>query len=338
MKKKLKVLFVFDCPFHAARGYDFKEEFKDLDWAAEDEVSKALKANGHQVILLGLFKDIRILLDEINESKPDVAFNLTEVFKQRSQLDKNIAWLLEILGVTYTGASPGNLLICNNKALTKKILTYHRIKTPRFYTFYRDHKVWLPKRIKLPVVVKPLTEEASRGISQSSVVDSETAFIERVRFIHENMKLDAIAEEYIEGREFYVSLLGNKRIKAFPIREMKFGQFSEDEPRIATYKAKWDYDYRQKWGIKNVFVGRLAEGLEKKISETCKRAYRALDIKCYARFDIRVTKDNAVYIIEANANPNLDKYDELAQSAEKAQMPYPKLIQKIIRLAFQRKE
>ena len=332
---KLKVLLLFDCPFPVPRGYDFKQEFKEIDWSAENEVYRALKKSGYQISLLGLYNDVAPLLEEVQENKPDVVFNLTEVFQQKSHFDKNIVWMLEMLGIPYTGASPASLLICNNKALSKKILSFHRIKVPNFHTFYRGHRIWLPKKLKLPIIVKPLCEEASRGISQASVVDSEEAMISRIKFIHENMNADAIAEEYIEGREFYISILGSRRITVLPIREMKFGQFPEDEPRIATYKAKWDFDYREKWGIKNVFVGRLPEGWHKKIEEVCKRAYRALNMRCYARFDIRVTPDAQVYIIEPNANPNLDKWDELGQSAEKAGMTYDKLIRKIIGFAFQ---
>ncbi|MCQ9204839.1 MAG: ATP-grasp domain-containing protein [Omnitrophica bacterium] len=334
--RKLKVLLLFDSPYFKPRDYDFKKEFQDLDWVTEDDVYKALCDNGHQVKLLGLHNDISILLEEVKENKPDVIFNLADVFNQKSHLDKNVAGVLEMLDIPYTGASPATLFICSNKALCKKILRFHRIKVPRFYTFYRNFRIWLPKRLRLPLIVKPLREEASRGISQASVVDSEDALVERVKFIQESMKMDVIAEEYIDGREFYVSVLGNKRIKVLPLREMKFGEFSEDEPRIATYKAKWNYDYRQKWGIKNVFAGRIQDGLAEQIEEVCKRAYRELNMECYARFDIRVTPDSRIYIIEANANPCLAMYDELGQSAEKAGVSYSKLIQKILLLAFKR--
>jgi D-alanine-D-alanine ligase len=334
--KKLKVLLLFDAPYAKPRGYDYRQEFKDVDWDAERFVYEALLENGHNVSLLGLYNDIRILFQEVEENRPDVIFNMAEVFKQRSDLDKNVVAVLELLGIPYTGSSSGSLLICGDKALSKTILRFHRIKVPRFYTFYRGRKVWLLKRVRLPLIVKPLKEEASRGISQASVVDSEEALVERVRMIHETMKHDAIVEEYVEGREFYVSVFGNKRITVLPLREMKFGEMDIDEPRIATYKAKWDYDYREKWKIKNVFAGRLPEGMFEKISDVCKRAYRALNMDAYARFDIRLTADGKVYIIEANANPNLDKDDEVGQSAEKSGITYAKFIQKIISLALQR--
>jgi D-alanine-D-alanine ligase len=336
MKKKLKILLLFDAPYFKERGYDFKEEFKDPDWNTESDVYYALESLGHEVRVLGLYNDISILLEEIKENRPDIVFNLTEVFDQKSYLDKNVVWVLEMLKVPYTGATPASLLICNNKALSKKILSFHRIKVPHFYTFYRHRRIKLVKRIKLPLIVKPLCEEASRGISLASVVDNEESLIERVKFIHESMNMDAIAEEYIEGRELYVSVLGNKQLKVLPFREMKFGDLPQEEYRIATYKAKWDYDYRERWGIKNVFAGKLAEGLDEKIIEVCKRAYRALNMQCYARFDIRINPEGEVYILEANANPCLAKNDEFAQSAEKAEIPYNKLIQKIIKLGLER--
>ena len=241
-----------------------------------------------------------------------------------------------MLQVPYTGVSPSNLLVCNNKALSKKILTFHKIKVPDFQTFHKNHRVGLPKALKPPLIVKPLCEEASRGISRASVADNEKSFIKRVNFIHKSMNMDAIAEEYIEGRELYISVLGNRRIKILPPREMTFGQFPEDEPRIGTYKAKWDDAYRKRWDIKNVFAERLPDGVDKKIEDICKRAYRALNIQCCARFDIRITPDSDIYVLEVNGNPCLSRYDEVARSAEKSGISYNQLIKKIITLAFQR--
>ncbi len=336
MKKKLKVLLLFDSPYFMPRGYDFNEELRDPDWDTERDVYRALQEIGHDVNVLGLHNDIGILLEEIKENRPDIVFNLTEVFNEKPNFDKNVVWLLEMLQVPYTGVSPSSLLICNNKALSKKILTFHKIKVPDFQTFHKNHRVELPKTLKPPLIVKPLCEEASRGISQASVAGNEKSFIKRVNFIHKSMNMDAIAEEYIEGRELYISVLGNRRIKILPPREMTFGQFPEDEPRIGTYKAKWDDAYRKRWGIKNVFAERLPDGVGKKIEEICKKAYRVLNMQCYARIDIRIAPDSTVYILEANANPCLARDDEIARPAERSGIPYNKLIRKIINLAFQR--
>lgn len=336
MKKRLRVLLLFNTPYNRPRGYDYKEEFADTEnMYTENDVYQALKENGGEVSLLGLYDTLAPLFEEIKENRPDVIFNLVEVFQDKTHLEKNMAALLEMLGIPYTGATSDNMFICTNKGLNKKILAFHKVKVPRFYTFYRHHKVWLPKKLKLPTVIKPLCEEASRGISQASIADSEEAFLERVRFIHENMNMDAIVEEYIDGREFYVTIIGNKRLTVLPLRELIFGELPEDA-RIATYKAKWDDNYRDRWGIKSVYAGKLPNGLEGEIMDVCKRAYRAMDIRSYLRFDIRVASDGKVYIIEANANPCIAKIDEVAQSAAKIGIPYNQLIKKIVHLALQR--
>lgn len=333
--KKLKILLLLDHPYVTPRGYDFKEEFKKEDYFVYDEVSRALRKNGHQVNLLGIHNDLTVLIEEIKEDRPDIVFNLADIFDEKSYFDKHIVCVLEMLGVRYTGASPNGLFICNNKSLTKKLLSYHRIRVPRFDTFYRNRKIGSLKKMRFPLIVKPLCEEASRGIAQASIVDKEDTFVERVKFIHEHMQLDAIVEEYIDGREFYVSILGNKRVHVLPIREMKFGNFPDDEPRIATYKAKWDFEYREKWGIKNVFAGRLPEGWQEKITDTCKRVYLALNMRCYARVDVRVTEKGKVYVIEANANPNLQRFDEFALSADKTGINFETLLERIIDLSLQ---
>ncbi len=335
MNKKLKVLELFHTPYPTARGYDFKDEFADENnMYTERDVFEALLANGYEVRRLGLFNDITPFLEEVREFKPDVIFNLVEVFNDKTYLEKNIAALLELLDIPYTGASADALLICNNKALSKKILRFHRLKVARFHTFYRGQKVWRPQTVKLPAVIKPLCEEASRGISQASVVDNEQAFAERIAFIHENMNMDAIAEEYIEGRELYVTVMGNKQLKVLPPRELKFGELPDDEPRIATYKAKWDDNYRERWGIKSVAAGKLADGVAQDLVEACKRAYRALNMNSYVRFDIRVTVDHKIYFIEPNANPCIAKIDEMAQAALKEGIDYNHLIRRIVKMAI----
>ncbi len=335
MKKKLKVLLLFNTPYATPRGYDFKDEFADPDnMYTENDVCQALLANGFEVRLLGLYDSLAPLFEEIQECPPDVIFNLVEIFANKTHFDKNIGAVLELLRIPYTGADADVLMICNNKAMHKKILRFHRLRVARFHTFYRGHKIWRPKTIKLPAIIKPLCEEASRGISQASVVDNEAAFIERIKFIHDSMKHDAIAEEYIEGRELYVTVIGNKRLRVLPPREMKFGQLPDDEPRIATYKAKWDDQYRDRWGIKSAFAGKLPDGVAERIHDVCKRAYRALNVQSYLRFDIRLTPEGRVYIIEPNANPCIAKIDEVAQSAEKIGIPYDRLIRKIVMMAL----
>ena len=332
-----RVLMVFDLPYAVKPDYDYAEEFTNTDGNTENDVYKALLESGYEVHRLSLFDDVRPLLDAVRDVAPDVIFNLCDTYRNVTQWDKNIAAMIELLGVPCTGASSAALFLCNDKALCKKILRFHRVRVARFQTFYRGHKVWLPKTLKLPCIIKPLTEEASRGISQASIVDDEASFLARIKMIHERMNLDAIAEEYIEGRELYVSIIGDRALRILPPREMTFGQMAEDEPRIATYKAKWDDGYRKRWGIKNHFAKAVDPERQKHIDDVCRRAYRALNIRSYARFDLRVTAAGNVYVIEPNANPNLAKDDELAQSALKAGISYPSLIRKVVNQALRRK-
>jgi len=184
VKRKLKVLLLFNSPYSKPRDYNYEEEFADPEnMYTENDVFQSLKANGHEVSILGLFDTVTPLFEEIAENRPDVIFNLVELFNNKTHLEKNMAALLEMLEIPYTGASSDSIFVCNNKGLSKKILSFHKIKVPHFYTFYRNHKVWLPKKLKLPVIIKPLTEEASRGISQASIADNEQAFFERINFI-----------------------------------------------------------------------------------------------------------------------------------------------------------
>lgn len=337
MARALRVLQVFDLPYTLKRGHDYAEEFKDAEnFGAEADVHRALLDNGYEARPLGLYDDVRPLLDDVDEFKPDVIFNMVETFHNVTGWDKNIAALLEMLRVPFTGASSTSLFMCNDKGLCRKILRFHRMRGPRFHVFHQGHKVWLPKTLTLPCIIKPLTEEASRGISQASIVDDEKGFIDRVDMIHRRMRQDAIAEEYIDGREMYVSVVGDRRLRVLPVREMTFGQMPEDEPRIATYKAKWDEAYRKRWGIRNDFAGKLDKDLEERLADVGRRAYRALNIRSYARFDLRVTANGQIHVIEPNVNPNIAKDDELAQSARKVGIGYAALIRMIVNQALRR--
>ncbi|HEX7914979.1 D-alanine--D-alanine ligase family protein [Rudaea sp.] len=332
-----RVLMVFDLPYSVPPDYDFAAEFADPDGSyTENDVYQALLESGYEVRRLSLFDDMRPLLDTVRDFKPDVIFNLCETYNNATHWDKNVIAAMELLDVPVTGASSSAVFLCNDKGLCKKILRFHRVRTPRFHTFYRGHKVWLPKRLKLPCIIKPLTEEASRGISQASIVDDEAGFLARIKMIQERMELDAIAEEYIDGRELYVSVIGDRALRTLPAREMTFGDMAEDEPRIATYKAKWDEKYRKRWGISNHDARPIEADLQKRIDEVCKLAYRALNLRSYARFDLRVTAGGNVYVIEPNANPCIAKDDELAQSALKAGIAYPSLIRKLVNQALRR--
>jgi D-alanine-D-alanine ligase len=172
------------------------------------------------------------------------------------------------------------------------------------------------------------------GISLDSFVDSDEAFEERICFIHERLNQEALAEEYIEGRELYVSILGTDRLRVFPYREVIFAEVPEGQPKFSTFKAKWDDAYRKRWGIQNVFAEPLPNGTGQRIAKICRAVYRALRIRGYGRIDLRVTPEGEIVILEANPNPNLERKDEFAQSAMKVGLSYPRMIQRILTLAL----
>ena len=335
-RKRHKVLVLFDTAGTPPADQDFTKELKTDDWAAEAHVIAALQQLGHEVRTIGVWDEPGMIIDEIKANPPDVVFNLTEHFNEVSAYDRNVAGLLEMMGVPYTGSSPTGLTLCKNKGMAKELLAYHKIRVPNFALFSPKATIKKPPRLKFPLFIKPAEEEASYGISQDSFVETEEALEERIRFIHERMNQTALAEEYIEGREIYVSLIGNERLQVLPLREVIFTEVPADQPKFSTFKAKWDDAYRKRWGIQNVFAEPFPDGTVQRIGKICKAVYRALRIHGYGRIDLRVTPEDEVVILEANPNPNLDRDDEFAQSAIKAGLTYERMIQRIVRLALSR--
>ena len=331
MKKKLKVLALFDAIRPTTIDQDLSAEMKTEDWKTERNVLGALGKLGCTAEHLAIFDDLDLLRQKLASFAPDVLFNLADQFKNNRGFDQNIVSFLEMQGVPFTGCGSTGLTLCKHKGISKKILGYHRIHTPDFVTIPRGGRIARPKRLKFPILVKPLKEEASLGISQASFVETDDQFRERVAFIHEKYDGDVIAEEYIEGRELYVSVMGNLRLSVFPIRELVFREVPPDEPKIATYRAKWDEEYRKRWGLQNQFAAGLDPALVARIEQICKRIYRLLTIDGYARIDLRLNAANEVYFIEANPNPMLAEDEDFAMSAAKAGLAYPQLIERIIR-------
>ena len=330
-KSKLKILALFDAIAPTTIDQDLSVELKTDDWKTEANVLAALAELGHTVEHLAIFDDLNLLRQKLDAFQPDIIFNLADQFRNNRAFDQNIASFLEMHGITFTGCGSTGLTLCKHKAISKKILGYHRIRVPEFTVIARGKRCTRPARLKFPILVKPLKEEASYGISQASFVETDEQFKERVQFIHNSHDCDVIAEEYIAGRELYVSVLGNHKLEVFPIRELVFKEVPPVEPKIATYRAKWDEEYRKKWGLQNQFAEALDPALAKEIVQTCKRIYRLLTIDGYARVDLRVTASNEIYFIEANPNPILAADEDFAQSALKAGLAYPQLIQRIIR-------
>jgi D-alanine-D-alanine ligase len=334
VKKKLKVLVLFDGAQPTPIDADLSEEMKTKEWETEANVMAALKELGHNAEHLAIFDDVDLVRQKMESFQPDVLFNLVEQFKNNPGFDQNIVSLLEMQGVPFTGCGSTGLTLCKHKGISKKILGHHGIPTPNFVVIPRGQRIGGPRQLKFPILVKPVKEEASYGISRASFVQNDEQFRERIAFVHEKHNSDAIAEEYIDGRELYVSIMGNVKLTVLPIRELIFREVPPNEPKIATYKAKWDEKYRKRWGLEGQFAESLEPTLVKEIEKTCKDIYRLLTIDGYARIDLRLSPENKLYFIEANPNPHLAADEDFAQSALKAGIQYPRLIQAIIRLGM----
>src|SRR2546428_3411130 len=305
-------------------------------WKTEYDIVTTLRAAGHDVRPLGVQDELKPIRDEVERWKPDVAFNLLEQFHGEAVYDQNVASYLELLCVPYTGCNPRGLILARGKDLSKKLLVYHRIPLPAFAVFPMRRKVRRPPRLAFPLIVKSLNEDASMGIAQASVVDNDEKLAERVSFIHESIGTAAIAEQYIEGRELYVGVLGNERLRVFPIWELEFGSMPQGARLIATEKVKHDLEYQQRHDIVVGPAKDLSPQLVDSIKRAAKRIYRTLDLDGYARIDFRLSADGIPYYLEANPNAEIARNEEFASAAKHDRLEYPELIPRILALGISR--
>jgi D-alanine-D-alanine ligase len=334
--KRLRVLVLMHpdlIPPDSLKGHSEQEI---NEWKTEYDVVSTLRGAGHEVRPLGVENELKPIRDEIESWKPHVVFNLLEQFHGEAVYDQNVASYLELLRVPYTGCNPRGLVLARGKDLSKKLLIYHRIPLPPFAVFPLRRKIRRPPRLGLPLIVKSLSEDASYGISQASVVDSDEKLAERVTFIHERIGTAAIAEQYIEGRELYVGVLGNERLRVLPIWELEFGSLPQGARAIATEKAKHDLEYQQRHDIVVGPAKDLSPQLVTSIERAAKRIYRTLELDGYARIDFRLSADGVPYYIEANPNPEIAKVEEFASAALHDGIKYPDLIQRILALGISR--
>ena len=307
---------------------------KDINtWKTEFDVVHSLRELGHEVQPLGVQYELLPIRDAVEQFKPHVVFNLLEEFHGEVLYDQNVVSLLELLKVSYTGCNPRGMIISRGKALSKKLLAYHRIRVPDFAVFPIGRKVKRPPRLVFPLIVKSLIEHASVGIAQASVVDSDEKLTERVRFIHERVGTDAIAEQFIEGRELYVSVIGNERLAAYPAWELVAEKRADDAPLIATAKVKHDIEYQARHGI-DIRAADLVREQAAKLAHVAKRIYKILELTGYARIDFRLGGDGQFYFLEANPNPEIAEREEFASAAKAAGVSYPMLLQRIVSLGM----
>ncbi|HEY0593389.1 MAG TPA: D-alanine--D-alanine ligase [Thermoanaerobaculia bacterium] len=334
--KKLKIAVIMHpalIPPDSREG--ISEKIADT-WKTEFDVVSTLRDLGHDVRPVGIYDDLKPVRELIAEWEPDLIFNLLEEFLGSAEFDFHVVTYLEMKQVPFTGCRPRGLIIARDKALAKKILHYHRIRVPHFAVFPRRRSVRRPRELKFPLIVKSLTEEASAGISQASIVYDDEKLRERVAFVHESVGTDALVEEFIEGRELYVCILGNKALTVLPIWELVFENLPPGASAIATARVKHSSEYQRKRGIFQQPAEDLPEGLTRQIVHTSKRIYKLLGLDGYARLDFRLQENGDFYFLEANPNPEIASTEEFASAAEAAGIDYPALLQKIVNLGLQR--
>lgn len=314
--------------------YVERESSKTYDGAVEP-VAEALRGEGHQVSILGVHKDIRKLIGGLARRKPDLVFNVMETFGKTQLGAVGVVGLLDLLELKYTGGGPGEIYLQEDKVLTKKQLAFEGISYPDFAVFSRDAELETGGNLRMPMFVKPLRMDASIGIGARSLVRSTNDMMKQVREIHEKVRDAALAEEYIEGREFYVGILGNQNPQAFPPVEMDFSGLAEDKPRIVDAKAKWDETSAEYKGTKAV-VADVPDELRARLQKVALDAYRALRVRDYGRVDLRLTDTGEIYVIEVNASCYLEPSGEFAYAAQAAGLDYQTLVNRIVECAVER--
>ena len=305
----------------------------EAEWKMEYDVIETLRESGHEVRVLGTHDDLSGIRTTAEEFKPHIVFNLMEAFADVTTFDQNVVSYLELLRLPYTGCNPRGLILARDKALSKKLLAYHRVPVPEFTVVRHGRKPQLSKKMRFPLIVKSLFFEASAGISQASVVENSEQLARRVHFIHENLGTAAIVEQFIDGRELYVGVIGNERLETLPVWEMSFEKMPENRWRIATERVKWSTQYQKRHGIVTDKAG-LDDILTERIHRMARRAYRALDLNGYARIDFRLDEGGHPYVLEANPNPNLAYGEDFAESAEVHGVSYEKLLDRIVTLGL----
>jgi D-alanine-D-alanine ligase len=305
----------------------------EAEWKMEYDVIETLREIGHEVRVLGIHDDLSGIRLAAEDFKPRIVFNLLEAFAGVTTFDQNVVSYLELLRLPYTGCNPRGLILARDKALSKKLLAYHRIPVPEFTVVRRGRKPVLSKRLQFPLIVKSLFFEASTGISQASVVENADQLARRVSFVHESLGTAAIVEQFIDGRELYVGVIGNERLEALPVWEMSFAQMADNRWKIATERVKWSTQYQKRHGIMTEAAALHADAALG-IQRIARRAYRALDLNGYARIDVRLDEAGRPFVLEANPNPNMAFGEDFAESAEVHGVSYERLLDRIIALGL----
>jgi D-alanine-D-alanine ligase len=334
VSRKLRILVLMHRDFVPPESLKGLSEAEVDRLKTEIDVTEALRLLGHEVCELGVHDELRPLRAAIEEFQPGLVFNLLEEFQEQVVFDQHVVAFLELMRVPYTGCNPRGLTLARDKALSKLVVAHQRVRVPRFAVYRPGRAVRRPARLGFPLIVKSLVAESSVGISKASLVRDDAALAERVRFVHEWIHTDAIAEEFVPGRELYVSVLGNERLSVLPPRELVL-QRAPGEELIATERVKHSLRYQEARGVELVPAALPGE-LAARLARQSRRAYRALGLDGYARLDWRLSDGGELYFLEANPNPEIARFEELAGAAGAAGLGYEALIQRVVALGLAR--
>ena len=300
------------------------------------DIKSALDNLGYRTSVMNVDGDIFRLIEYLRDEKPDLIFNLVECVENESLQEMNVAGIYELLKIPYTGASALTLGLALHKARVKEILTFHGIKTPRHHLFDADDKVSTNGRLRFPMIVKPSHEDASVGISDKSVVYTASDLKKRVRYIIHEFDQPALVEEYIDGREMNVAILGNTPPVVMPISEIDFSGLTEGMHRIVSYEAKWVHGTVEYEGTKGVCPAPLSTSQESRLKDIALRCYRIIGCRDYARVDVRMTKEGVPYVLEVNPNPDISDDAGFARSARAYGLSFHETVGKIVEICLAR--
>jgi D-alanine-D-alanine ligase len=299
------------------------------------QVAAALTDGEHDVAVVGVGRELERVIRDLRQAKPELVFNLCESFGDVLFGAVGVVGVLDLLGLRYTGGGPGEFYMQQDKALTKKLLAFDGIKYPEFAVFSQDSDFETGGNLRMPLFVKPLRQDASIGIGANALVDNVRDMMKRIIAIHDKVNDAALVEEYIDGREIYVGVLGNAVPTALPPIEIDFSGFPEGTPKIMSSRAKWNTRSAEYKGTKSV-IADLPDELKARVQKVALDAYRALRVRDYGRVDMRLTPSGDIYVLEVNASCYLEKDSEFAQSARMAGMSHVQLVNEIVDLAVER--
>jgi len=330
MYKKTSDTEVVDLEFKTYFEVDKTTPMEEYDYVVEK-----LKSVGFNAYSLNIKDDINLLLKHLTEEKPDVIFNLIEIYKDNPRLEMNIVGLYELLGIPYTGAPAMGLANCQNKVLAKRLLSSAGIRIPHFFIVYVKSTKY-PHRLKYPLLVKPAFEDASVGIENESIVSNGKQLRKRIEHVLKQFNQPALVEEFIEGRELNVAVMGDRRLRVLPISEIDFSQMPDHLHNIVSFQAKWDPHHESYHKTIPLCPAPLPKNIEKRAKELAFRAFKVMGCRDYARVDMRLSKENKLYVLEVNPNPDITEGAGFMRSAQHAGMTYAQALKRIVKYALGR--